>query len=254
MIFKKQRILPALCLAPLLGLTPSLASADVVGFEVGAGVWNQSPEGNLTYQGTLLDVVDDLGIGSESGAFFYAVLEHPIPVIPNIKVQKNSMEFSGTSTLTKDIVFGGTTYTISEDISSDIDLSHYDITLYYELLDNWVNLDLGINVKVFDGEATIRSATQGTTTTDLSFPIPLLYARGQFDLPFTGWQLEAIGQYVSYDGSHLSDFSGSINYTFAFGLGVKAGYRVIDLKIDDVDDITSDISIDGAFGTVFFDF
>ena len=75
-------------LACLIGLTASFsATADFLSVTVGGGVWNEAPSGNFqkSTDTTAVDVEKDFFWDSESQGYFYATLEHPIPIIPNVK-------------------------------------------------------------------------------------------------------------------------------------------------------------------------
>lgn len=240
----------------LLLASASCASyADIIGFEVGAGSWAQSWEGTISNDGDSLDMQDHLGLEDENNTYFYAALEHPVPFLPNIKLSINDMSTSGKKTLSESIVFNGETYTANTTINSEIDLSHNDVVLYYEVLDNWVNLDLGIAVKIFDGHVRLED-TAGvlpTTEEDLSAPIPMLHATARFDLPLTGFFAGGTFETISYSGNGLTEYNLELGYRHATGLGISAGWREFSIELDDVDDFYSDISINGGYVNLSFD-
>lgn len=239
------------------GLTGLLAcaapvSADMLfGVYAKAGGWSQSPSGGFGDNANLFDLEADLGMDSETGSMVSIAVEHFVPLIPNIKVERTDLSFASTGTLTKGITFGGVTFANGAAVTSDIDLSHTDFIFYYEILDNWVSLDIGFNVKVFDGELAVTSGAN-TGTTDLAVPVPMLYGKAQFDLPFTGLSAGAEGSYIGYDGDSFSDVRGYIGYEFIFGLGVELGIRNISLQFDDLDDAVIDTTFDGAYLSATF--
>ena len=59
-------------------------SDTILGLYAGAGVWNSTFEG--TFDNNSLVSTEDLAINDDNSNFFYIALEHPIPIIPNIKV------------------------------------------------------------------------------------------------------------------------------------------------------------------------
>ena len=135
-----------------------------------------------------------------------------------------------------------------------MDLSHTDVTLYYEILDNWVNLDLGLTGRVFDDGVSITDVNTGLKgDLDIDYVIPLVYAEARFDLPLSGLSLGIQGNAISYDDDTLYDAKFNLGYTFAFGLGVEAGYRLIDFDYDD-DDETADVNFDGVYAGLYWDF
>lgn len=253
---KKTLLTAATCLLTL----PSIAAADTIGFFVGAGTFDAEFSGtfkNSDTNGEDIDLEDDLGLDDDSASYIYIAIEHPIPVLPNIKLARTELDQSGTNTIDRNIEFDGVTYTVGATVESDIDLSHTDVTLYYELLDNWVNLDLGLTVRQFDGEIKLVGESGGSTQTaqeDLDYPIPMLYAKGQFDLPFTGLYAAVEGNWIGYSGNVFFDAIGKIGYETSIGFGVEAGLRSITLEIDDEDDVEADMDFSGLYLAAHYHF
>jgi len=178
---KKQLGLFTACLMASI----SSAQADILGFEVGAYQWKPdysgifaSDEGNDTID--RIDLENDLGYSDESHNILWFSLEHPVPILPNIKVVSSDLEASANAELTRSIEFNGETFSASADVTSTFDLSNTEFTLYYEILDNWVNLDLGLTARMYDGEARIASTELSIDEVEaIDFTIPLLYAATQ---------------------------------------------------------------------------
>lgn len=256
---KKTLITAATCLLTM----PSIAAADTLGFFIGAGTFQ--PEFSGTFKNSDTDVIDDaidleddLGLDDDSATFFYVAIEHPIPLLPNLKLARTDMEQKGSSTLTEEIEFDGNVYEADAEVESTIDLSHTDATLYYELLDNWVNFDLGLTVRQFDGKIAITGEVQGggvrTAEEDLDFPVPMLYAKAQFDLPLTGLYAAVDGNWVGYGGNTFFDATGKIGYETALGFGVEGGLRSITLEIDDEDNVEADMDFSGLYLAAHYHF
>ena len=227
------------------------AVADVVGWRLGANAWAQQYEGDVASGGANVDLEDELGYDDETGFNGYIALEHPVPVLPNILLQRTEMDADARG-FVEDLEFDGIEY--SGDVRSSLDLTHTDVTLYYEILDNWVNLDLGLTGRVFDDGVSITDVTTGLTgELDIDYVIPLVYAQARFDLPFSGLSIGLEGNAVQYDDDTLYDARLNIAYSFAFGLGIEGGYRVIDFEYDDDDDF-ADVTIDGVYGGLYWDF
>ena len=186
----------AVLAATLIGLS-SAASADVIGFSAGIGYWGQEPSGTVTpgKNSDQWDVKDDFNLDSDHAAFVWAALEHPIPVLPNIRLEYTPMSLTGDGHPSRTLTFEGTPYTAADNIHADFTLNQTDVILYYELLDNWVNLDVGVDGKYVDGETKVRSQT-GARMDNVSFSgvLPLLYVNARFDIPATGIFLGYPGQ------------------------------------------------------------
>lgn len=232
-------------------LAASLATsinADFIGFEAGAAFWNASATGDVQYKsGTKFDLADNLGLDDNTGAnFLWAVVEHPVPIIPNLKIEKSS--FSVDSKTLSAGSFAGTS-NVAVGQKSELILDQTDFKIYYELLDNWVNIDAGINIKVIDGSVTL-----GSTTEDISASIPMLYAKGKIQLPFSGFALEADVSTISFSGSSFTDAKAAILYETSYGLGATIGYKKESLNLDDISDYNAEISISGMYAGVFYHF
>ena len=244
---KKQ--LMALMVAGLF--IPGLSFSDTIfGVYAGVGVWSTDVEGDFEYVGGAvgdgdIDLADDLDMDGESNSVMYVAVEHPLPFVPNVKVQRSEMTAESSTILSSNITFDGVTYPVSDSVETTLDLSHTDATLYYEVLDNWVSIDLGLSVRVFDGEIDIQSVSTPSLSSnvDLNAPIPMLYGKARFDLPFTGGYASAEINTLGV----VSDTTFTVGYESAFRFGVEAGYRIFSVSLDDIDDLDTGIDIDGAY-------
>lgn len=227
------------------------ASADTFGFEMGAAAWAAKNSGNIEYKsaGNDIGLSKDLGYDDLNTNFIWASFEHPIPLIPNIKIQHTKIEDS--SSKVSNVTFDNKNF--SGNVSSNLQLNQTDFIAYYELLDNWLNLDVGINGKFIDASVSVKDSTQ-TSSKDLQYIIPMIYAKARFDLPFSGLSLETDLSYISYEDSEFYDFKGGLLYETSFGLGATAGYRMEKLQLDDISDVNSNIDIKGAYAGLFYHF
>jgi outer membrane protein len=228
--------------------------ADVIGTHFGVGVWAQDPSGTGNYQGTEFDVDDDLRLDSDTGFYAWLAVEHPLPLLPNFRVRYTPIKTEGSGEVDAVFTFGGTTYNVGTDIETKLELSEIDGTFYYEVLDNWVNLDLGLNIKYVTGEIFVDSDSAPAETAEFKAPVPMLYGNAQFDLPFTGFSLGAELNYIGYSGNNFMDYLLQIGYESDYHLGGHLGFRGQNLKIDDIDDVSADIDVKGVFGDVFVHF
>ena len=82
----------------LASLYSASASADFLGLYVGGGTWNHDPSGSFgsTQPGSdIIDVKPDLGLSDESETYLWAAFDHPIPLIPNIRVEMTGLNHDG---------------------------------------------------------------------------------------------------------------------------------------------------------------
>lgn len=176
-------------------------------------------------------------------------MEHPIPVLPNIKYQRFDLETSGSKTLDRTIQFNDQTFNSTTQVTSTFDLSYDDIVLYYEVFDNWINLDLGIDLKRFDGRVGINDNNIAIDET-----VPLLYISTRFDLPFTGFYAGADLKHLSSGDNSANDSTFLIGYESSIGLGVEGGVKTFSLDLDNADNIDTNIEYEGLYLNGFFHF
>jgi outer membrane protein len=240
-----------------IGTTIAIAPythADALGFSIGAYQWQQNIDGSVRSGGENVDLHDDLGFGRQHNNVYFAEFDHPVPVLPNVRLQHTEMSSSETSTLTRTITVDDVTYSASSAVRTDLDLSHTDATFYYRPLDNWVKLRAGLTLRNFDKGVKIRSLSTGDTAkVDISSVIPMLYLAARFDLPLTGLYIGADANGIAYSGSHLFDSRINAGYETPIGIGIEGGYRRFELKYDHSGD-HADVTVDGVYAEVFYHF
>lgn len=249
-------------LAICAALASGAASADtILGFDASAGIWKPGYSGDI---GVDNFDVDEFSLGEDNVTFLQVALEHPVPLIPNIMLSHSSMQTDGMAVLENDITFGDETFGEDTEVSADIDLTHTDATFYYEILDNWVNLDLGVTARIYDGVFDVSgSGNSGlvcipedfdpclgrSESIELSGVLPMVYGMARFDLPFTGWSIIAQGNGTGYKGDIHTDLNARVRWDFmpAADFALEAGYRVMTLDVKELDDLESDIEIKGPY-------
>ncbi len=222
----------------------------------GVGGWDQGLSGEFSDAGNRsFDLEDDAGLDDTSNVYVWAQLEHPIFLLPNIRLEHTRFDTDGNGTVERNFTFRGENFQVREDVSSEFELNQTDIIGYYSIWDTLVDLDLGLDVRLVDGDVAIQSQRTGRTASEsFTAPVPMAYAAARFDVPGTGAWIRAQGSGVGFDGNSYLDARATMGYTFGFGGGVELGYRRQDLEIDDVDDVDGDLEIDGAFAGVYYAF
>lgn len=241
-----------------LSLFGSTSSADTLGIRAGANYWKYDISGTARYQtnnsANDIDVNQDLGYNNGAAGVYYLVLEHPVPLLPNIRLSYTDIDDDANGRLSKTVVYGGTTFFANEAVSSQVQLKQTDITLYYELLDNVVSLDLGLSGKYIDSKARITGAISGTQNSSVSGWVPLVYLGAGADLPLTGLGVSADGAFVTYQDSTFYDYSVRATYTTPWRVGLDVGYRKIRLDLDDFDGSYANVEFDGPYAGAYLHF
>lgn len=230
--------------------------ADIAGFTIGLSNWSPELSGDFNSDGDdAIDLSDDLDIGDPSHSSLVVSIEHPVPLLPNVRYQSIDLDSDGRNRLSSSIRFDGETYAANETVRTRFDLSHDDIVLYYEVLDNWINLDVGLDLKRFDGQVSISGSSNTTRSSiDIDATVPLLYLSARFDLPFSGLYIGADISSFSIDDSSAEDMTLKLGYLSDIGLGIEGGIKTFSLELDDADDLDTDIEYDGLFVNAFFNF
>ena len=230
-----------------LMLATPLANADILGVGANVSYWDSDFSGEVVNKNSAVDIEKDLNMSSDGNANFTAYFEHPVPVLPNVRLSYTGISQSGSGTIGPD---GFDVINANADVNSDLDIEQLDATFYYEVLDNWVNLDLGLTARKFDGELVVRETIAGgkVSETTVDAVVPMGYLAVRFDLPFTGVSVGGEGNVISYSGDSLHDFNAYGQYEFAM-VQLRAGYRQMAIDYEDDDD-KLDVELSGPFASV----
>jgi outer membrane protein len=231
--------------------TPVMAQADLLfTVEAGASMWNAEASGSA-------DSIDlgknGLNLDSENNNVLFAAFEHPLPVIPNIKIMKTDLDLTGDGTASYNFLGKD----LEGSASSALNLSHTDLTLYWgvPLPIPFVDINFGLTARQFDGEVSVTAtdsdtSTQVTQSEDLNFTMPMGYLNVDIDTPF-GIYARADLNALSFDGNGVTDTSVALGYTLPIPLvdvNLEAGHRSIAVTTDqDTVDIETDIDVSGMF-------
>jgi outer membrane protein len=239
-------VLAALATTSLCGAV----NADFVGLNIGASYWTPDLKGSFTSTtagSNRVDLNSDLGYKDHSSTSLNISLEHPIPLLPNVRYSGSDLNVSSSSP-NSSFSFNGITYNGA--INSTLDLSHNDIVLYYELLDNWINVDLGLDLKKFDGKVSINN-DPGIKVDET---IPMLYLAARFDLPLTGFYVGANIQQLSIGDNSSEDSTLMVGYESKVGLGIEGGIKTFTIDLDDANNLNTKLEYDGLYLNGYFHF
>lgn len=238
--------------AALLGASLLIpAQADtLLGLYVGAQAWHSDVSGGFANSGS----VTDFDFEKDTNSNLYVALEHPVPLLPNIKIRRQTLNSSAETSLSSDFIFAGQAYSQGTRLGMDGDIDSTDYVLYYEIFDNdLISLDLGLNARDLDGQINVRDTNDASLSSSQPFSgiIPLLYSRVQIGTPVGGLGFAAEGSFLAIDDSSLYDYQAAVTYQWLDNLAVdmtfQLGYRVLRLELDDVDDLYTDMEFKGPF-------
>jgi outer membrane protein len=245
---------------PLIGallFVVFFSDAHAAGVEIAVGGWQQAISGTLSYKAVndldVLDLERDLNFDDETRVCGRIKIDMPL-AIPNIYLVAAPMEFEGTGSKSSSLTFGDTTYDATAGLKSKITVNQYDVAIYYGLpfietaTLGKLNVDVGLNVRIADLEASITGASGGTAATEtesLTLPIPMLYVGVQFT-PIKSLAFEAEGRGIAVGDNKLYSLVGRVRYNFAGPVFVAGGYRFDKLEIDE-EELVAEIEFQGPF-------
>jgi len=237
----------------LFFLIVAFVQADTIGGEVSMGLYGHTIDGTSRYKAQdSVGFKDTLGFSRTEDIFFKAYIEHPLPLVPNIKLAHHTLSYSGENIASS--VSWGELQNITGATNSNFSLTYTDITLYYELLDNWVEIDGGLTFRSLKGDMSIDSRLFSDTLS-YSEPIAMGYGKARFYIPSTDISLQGEFNLMPLGSTRSYDIELSARYTFYFGLGLELGYKSLYLESDVlVSGLTTDFTVAGPYASVIWDF
>ena len=212
--------------AVALALSCQTQAETILGVYAGSYLWLPNLSGNADISNTGIDLDSD-----DNSASVYVALEHPIPLIPNLRLQATDLSSSSSA--------------------EKLDLSHTDATLYYEILDNWVHLDIGMTARIFDG--TVKNKRSGQSV-DVDDTVALAYGSAMLELPIFDLYAAVSGNTTNIGDNEIYDFTARVGWEAILGLGVEVGYRSFKANMDNVGNGDIDSTFKGPFAGVTYQF
>lgn len=217
--------------------------ADALGLFIGGGMWKHDPSGSFSSVGDAnIDMESNLGFSGDNDTYFYAAFEHFVPLIPNVRVEIASMEHTGTAS---NITFNGVP---ALNGASSVSIDTIDAILYWRLLDNWINFDVGLNARQLEGDFIV-----GGQTVPVSATVPMLYVATQIELPFSGFSVGGDINVISYNDVTYQDIRLRAMYEMGV-IGFELGLKTTTLELDALDKINADLEFKGLMVGAFLHF
>ena len=228
---------------------PGLAQAEFVGLNIGPGALPSSQP--LT--SSSIDLVDDLDTANPEPNSMVLILEHPISALPNVRYEGFSNDSTNPRTLNPELRFAS-----GSDIGAgetSYDLEQEDIVLYYQLLNNWIDLDMGVDLKRVDAQV---SQVGLEDRIDIDETIPLFHLSARVELPisglYVGADINANVVDLGLSDSNAQDSTIMLGYQSDNGLGIEGGIKSFSLELNDTGDTSTNFEYDGLFVNGYFNF
>jgi len=247
----------------------SFASADVLSFSAGVGIWQENIDGYVKNGDTINyfnnpsaerdgnSNTGNLGLKDKSNPFFWAKIIHPIPILPNIKFQYTKYHSTGHSNYVAgnvkifDDVRINTALTNAD---TKMDINSYDITAFYEFNPFFADIEVGAGADIWDGKTKIYDNTSDKEIVNQSFSVILPYVYGHIEtMKIFGFSALADIKWAKAGDNHHYDYLGAIKYTIDIpgpvNPFIKVGYRYKEAYGVDGDNTTK-LQYKGAFAEI----
>ncbi len=233
----------------LIIFSSPLHDDELVSVKIGAIIL--SPSGDVLAKengvGTTISMENDLDLDSNIGITAEAALS-----INDFRLSVGylPLAFEGNSYLSSDIIFDGTTYLTGDLVNSNVDLDILDVGLTWFLLNfddipTRVQLGLEVAVKIVDSQTEIRDDLIRESVSG-TLPIPTVGGRARVALSdFIG--VNGRVGYMAYSGNKFLDADVQVEFSPIPLVGIYAGYRFLDIAIDDPD-LYLDSDFSGFYG------
>jgi len=227
--------------------------------EGAVGIWNHDPNGMINYNGDDVELNSDLSLSDRNDINLWFRIEHPVPMLPDIKVQYTPIKVKDDNSTNRAFNFGN--YSFDNAIRSEMEMDIIDVQLYNHLpflqMASLKSVDItyGLNFRFLNANAFIEEI-QTVNARSRSFSTPMAMLCAGFRIaPVDSFSLAAELQGTTYSGNHWYDVTAEVQvapFTEHIFLGI--GYRYQDFKIDNVQDVTADQTMQGWFAELGFRF
>lgn len=229
-------------------------TADMLGVRAGLEYWRAKPEvvaGNTGAAGRW-------SLNNASGMAWAARFEHPIPLLPNFAARYQQHDYSAQAPLLDSLRLGQTVYSAGQNIWQYQKYQHYDMTAYYELLDNpLLSVDLGLTVRQLKVKSALNTSVINNSA-NLSVMLPMLYLDTEMGVWGTDTVVFAKGNYSRYQSDLNYDWQAGIAWRFIdiamFQAYLRAGWQYNKLAISDRDHLDMQANGSGGFIGLYLDF
>jgi outer membrane protein len=230
------------------GLLSTPVYADtLLGLTADVDFWDMESSGSFADSSDM----QSFDLGSERNSILTLALEHPLPVVPNLKIRTNDLSSSGDQRLSVNFSFSDINFPAGLDLSVDFEAQNTDFIFYYEIFDNdTVSFDLGLNLKYLDGDIDVESNGLHASESFEGY-VPMFYGAVKLGIPTTRLSFYGDLNLLSLGDHTLQDYTAGVAFkvveSMAVDISVKGGYRRFSLELDDLDGIYTDWDFDGAY-------
>jgi len=136
---------------------------------------------------------------------------------------------------------------VEEDNMHDaMGLRQYDAALSYPMTKDGMNFDLGLNIRVYEGNAFSSMSAQSQQH-NFREAVPMFYAAALFELPFKGLSAGFVGRHSDSLINPSFDYKAKLSYQWADGLGLEGGWQHQQYANDELNRLQNSLDAKGVF-------
>jgi len=234
---------------------PEQESSEPKRYFVGAGFkwWFASLEADAQISandviGTDIDLVDDLGVDDSQGI---PIINAWIQPCSWLKFQGEYMTagVDGHRVIDESIVFDGTTFSISDDVQGELDIDRFSAWVEINPFNgSWGYVGLMVGGEYVHLEGNVSSDLVGSASEELDAGTVTIGGQAAFNITeHLDIHARARGMSFEISGVELDvfDIEGGISYTLADHFELSVDYRYLFLEINEEDENSGDLTLQG---------
>ena len=107
-------------------------------------------------------------------------------------------------------------------------------------------LDTGLTVRKMEGYLHLNSLNSDARI-DVDEIVPMLHLGARANLPVPGVYVGGEINAIEYDGSGINDFDVQVGWRSDYLIGIEVGYSYLQLDLEDVSSLDTDLEMGGPY-------